>query len=84
MQKIGRSQLFTERQLGLEAGTLTDHFSDLNIQANMSSLEIGTIAKSMRDVALNTGMTGKAMTEAIAGSKQFSNNLMNAGNLTAS
>jgi hypothetical protein len=41
MQKIGRSQLFTERQLGLEAGTLTDHFSDLNIQANMSSLEIG-------------------------------------------
>ena len=83
MQKIGRSQLFTERQLGLEAGTLTDHFSDLNIQANMSSLEIGTIAKSMRDVALNTGMTGKAMTEAIAGSKQFSNNLMNAGNLTA-
>lgn len=83
MQKIGRSQLFTERQLGLEAGTLTDHFSDLNIQANMSSLEIGTIAKSMRDVALNTGMTGKAMTEAIAGSKQFSNNLMNAGNLSA-
>ena len=84
MQKIGRAQLFTERQLGLEAGTLTDHFSDLNIQANMSSSEIGTIAKSMRDVALNTGMTGKAMTEAIAGSKQFSNNLMNAGNLTAS
>jgi len=83
MQKIGRSQLFTERQLGLEAGTLTDHFSDLNIQANMSSSEIGTIAKSMRDVALNTGMTGKAMADAIAGSKQFSNNLMNAGNLTA-
>ncbi len=83
MHMIGKAQLGTERLLGLEANELVDHFADLNIQANMSAIEIGTVAKSMRDVALSTGLTGKHMSEAIAGSKQFNTNLMNAGNLTA-
>lgn len=83
MLNVAVAQLHTERQLGLQAGELDSHFMEMVNHAQMTNSEINSIGRGMKEVANNTGLTGKAMSEAISSSKQFRDNLMNAGNLTA-
>jgi hypothetical protein len=83
MVNLAVAQLSTERQLGLQAGTLDDHFIDVVNHAKMSNTQVNLMGKNMRDVAHNTGLTGQKLAEAISSSKQFNNNMLNAGNLTA-
>lgn len=81
---ITKSQLNTERQIGVEAGTLNDTFITMAHAGRMNNDQIAQMGRGMRDVAKNTGVTGDALVEAIKGSEQFTDNLSKASILTAS
>ena len=77
------AQLNTEKQLGLEAGELSDTFQKLNTQYGMSEMQIGEMGRGMREVAKNSGLTGKELAKAVQSSTQFMEMMRNAGQLTS-
>jgi DNA-binding phage protein len=77
------AQLNTEKQLGLEAGDLSDTFQKLNTQYGMSEMQIGEMGRGMREVAKNSGLTGKELAKAVQSSTQFMEMMRNAGQLTS-
>lgn len=76
------SQLNTEEQLGLEAGTLRDTFSEWNHSFRMNTGQIADMGRGMRDVARFTGVTGENLKEAVDNSKEFSKAMRNAATFT--
>lgn len=81
---ITKAQLNTERQIGVEAGTLNETFMSMAHAGRMNNAQIAQMGRGMRDVGRNTGLAGEALAEAIKSSEQFTNNLRKAANLTAS
>jgi hypothetical protein len=81
-QKITVAQLNTEEQLGMEAQALGDTFSDMNLKLKMNSSQVAEVGRGMREVARNTGMTGKELAGVITSSATFVNNMRKAGTLT--
>ena len=81
---VTKAQLNTERQIGVEAGTLNETFLSMAKAGRMNNDQIAQMGRGMRDVARNTGMTGDALADAIKNSAQFTTNLRKAANLTAS
>jgi len=77
------AQLNTEKQLGMEAGSLQDTFQDLAMSGRMNSGQIADMGRGMRDVAKATGLTGEALRGAIDSSKELIRDLRNASQLTA-
>jgi len=80
---ITTAQLNTEKQLGLEAGELSDTFQKLNTQYGMSEMQIAEMGRGMREVAKNSGLTGKELAKAVQSSMQFIETMRNAGQLTS-
>ena len=80
---ITTAQLNTEKQLGLEAGELSDTFQKLNTQYGMSEMQIAEMGRGMREVAKNSGLTGKELSKAVQSSMQFIETMRNAGQLTS-
>jgi len=80
---ITTAQLNTEKQLGLEAGELSDTFQKLNTQYGMSEMQIAEMGRGMREVAKNSGLTGKELSKAVQSSMQFIEAMRNAGQLTS-
>ena len=80
---ITKTQLNTERQLGLEAGSLGEEFISWNKAGRMSVGQLAEMGRGMRDVARYTGMTGDELAQVVKSSKEFMDSLRNAGTLTA-
>jgi len=78
------TQLNTEKQLGMEAGSLQDTFQELALSGRMNAGQLAQMGRGMRDVAKATGLTGDALKGAIDSSKEFIDDLKKAGQLTAS
>ena len=81
-QKITVAQLNTEEQLGMKGEELKDTFSDMYLQLKMNSSQVAEVGRGMREVARNTGMTGKELAGVITSSKGFVDNMRKAGTLT--
>jgi hypothetical protein len=80
---ITKSQLNTEIQLGMEAGSLQDTFQSFAQTGRMTKGQISDMGRGMREVAKNTGLTGEALKGAIESSREIVNQLRNASNLTS-
>lgn len=80
---ITKSQLNTEKQLGMEAGTLGDEFKDWTLAGKMSVGQIADMGRGMREVARNTGITGEELNKAVNSSKEMIQSLKNAATLTS-
>lgn len=81
---LTKAQLNTERQIGVEAGTLNETFMAMAHAGRMNTAQIAQMGRGMRDVAKHTGITGDELAGVIKSSEQFTNNLRKAANLTAS
>ncbi len=80
---VTTAQLNTEKQLGLEAGAMSDTFIKMKNEYNMSNMQIAEMGRGMRDVARFTGLTGKNLEEAVKSSQSLITVLRNAATLTA-
>ena len=78
-----KTQLNTEKQLGMEAGSLGEEFVSWNKAGRMSIGQLADMGRGMREIARNTGMTGDELAGVIKGSKEFIDTLRNAATLTA-
>jgi hypothetical protein len=77
-------QLATEKQLGLEAGDLFDNFNNLYQAGRLTEGEIADIGRGMRDIARQTGLTGKNLTQALTASQSIIEAMKKASTLTSS
>jgi len=80
--KVIKTQLSTERQLGLEAGTLNDHFKSLTMEAGFSSGQVEQMGRDMSNVAKASGLSGQAMKDVLEKSKELAKVLQSSGTLT--
>ena len=77
------TQLNTESQLGLEAGSLQETFQSFAQTGRMTNGQLADMGRGMRDVAKNTGLTGEALKGAVDSSREIINQLRNAASLTS-
>jgi len=80
-QKLLKSQLSTEVQLGVETGSLGDSFAKMHNELMMSENQIAEMGRGMREVQISTGLSGDNLTKSMQQSEQIMKNLFNAGNL---
>jgi phage-related protein len=78
------SQLNTEKQIGVEAGSLGDTFVMLNNQLKLSDDQISEVGRGIREVGRNTGLVGSELAGVVNSSKQFVDQMRKAGSATAS
>jgi hypothetical protein len=83
-QSITKQSLFAERQLGLKAGELSEHFRDMNLSGKTNVAQTSEMARGMLQTARNTGLTGENLKKAVSESGNFVTNMKNAATLTAS
>jgi hypothetical protein len=84
LQVLTKQTLSTERQLGLEAGSLAADFRAMAMSAKLNNAQTGAIGRGMVEVARNTGLTSKSMQEAYNFSKPFVENLKKAATYSSS
>jgi len=61
---ISKSQLFLEKQLGLESGELQNNFREMKMEFMLSDAAIGNLAINFSKIAKSAGLTGAAMKQA--------------------
>lgn len=81
--KLSKTQLNTEKLIGLEAGGLGETFSDMSLQMNMSTDQMVSFGRGIKDVARNTGVTGQNLASAVKSSENIMKNYRNAANFNA-
>jgi hypothetical protein len=81
--KVSKTQLHTEKMIGLEAGGLGDSFSDMSLHMNMSNDQMDSFSRGIKEVARDTGVTGKNLSKAVQGSESIMKNYRNAANFNA-
>ena len=79
---IAKSQLNTEQQIGVEAGTLNDTFLSLYDSGRLNNLELQEMGRGMRSVARSSGVTGEALAGAIKSSEQITEQFVKSGRLS--
>ncbi len=79
---ITKTQLNTEKQLGMEAGSLQETFQSYALSGRMSNNQIAEMGRGMRTVAKTTGLTGDALRGAVDASKELVDTLRKTANLT--
>lgn len=80
---IAKTQLNTEKMIGLEAGALGDTFSEMHLQMGMTSMQMADFGRGIQQVARGTGLTGQNLADAVKSSESIMKNMRNAGTLTA-
>lgn len=81
--RIALAELNTERMIGVEAGTLSDHFAEMHHALDMNTDQISEMGRGMQDVARFTGITGDKLVQAVQSSQQFVKSMRSAATLTA-
>lgn len=80
--KVIKSQLSTEKQLGLEAGTLDSHFKSMSMEAGFSGGQIEQMGRDMANVAKSSGLSGEAMRDVVEKTRELTKLLQASGTLT--
>lgn len=80
---LTEAQLSTEKQLGLEAGDLFDTFNHLYQVGRLTEGELADVGRGMRDIAKQTGLTGKNLQQAMSSSQSIIDVMRKASTLTA-
>ena len=79
---IIKSQLNTEQQIGVAAGTLNDTFISLHQAGHLSNLQLEEMGRNMQSIAKSTGMTGESLVGAMKSSEQITDSFRKSGRLT--
>lgn len=80
---ITKTQLNTERQIGVEAGTLSDTFMYMAQAGRLNNIEIGQMGRGMLNVARNSGLSGEHLAAAIKSSEEITKLFVRSGRLSA-
>lgn len=83
LKDITVATVAAEKQLGLEAGSLSDDFLKLHQEAGFTKGQINQTAKGMMDVARSSGLSGNELKKVMDSSKGILQNMKNATTLTA-
>ena len=83
LKNVTTAQLNTEKQLGLEAGSLQETFQMWHLSSKLTAMQIDAMGRGLRDVSKYTGLSGEAMKKVVESSKELIDTLRNAGNLNA-
>jgi len=83
LKEITTAQLFAEKQIGLEAGSLGDDFVKLKQQSGFTNIQINQVAMGLKEAARFSGLTGQELKAAYDSSKGILENMRNAATLTA-
>jgi len=81
---VSKTQLNTEKMIGVEAGVLGDTFSGMALSTGMTENQLAQFGRSIKETARNTGVTGDNLANAVKQSDQFIKNLRNGARLTTS
>ena len=79
--KVSKTQLHTERMIGVEAGTLSENFTNMTLQMGMSTDQIDNFSRGIKQVARDTGVTGSNLASAVKSSEPILKNLRNAARM---
>lgn len=82
-KNISIAQLNTETMIGVEAGQLSETFTEWNQSFSLSTAQVADIGRGIRDVARFTGVTGENLTKAVSASQEFLKAMRNAATLTS-
>jgi hypothetical protein len=82
--KVLKSGLFLSTMIGSETQQTAELFGDWHRTLGMSANQMSDLARSMRDVALSTGVTGDELLGAMKSSEGILKNMRNQGILTSS
>ena len=80
--RIVKSQLSVEKQLGLEAGSMQEHFKSMSMEAGFSSGQIEQMGQDMKSVAKSSGLSGEAMKDVVQKTRELTKLLQSSGTLT--
>lgn len=83
-QTLTTTQLNTEKQIGVEAGSLGDSFIKLNNELKFTNDQTADVGRGIREVGRNTGLVGKELAAVVSSSQQFVDQMRKAGTATAS
>ena len=83
-QKVLKSGLHLSTMIGSETQQTADLFGDWHRTLGMSANQMSDLSRSMRDVALSTGVTGDELLGAMKSSEGILKNMRNQGTLTSS
>jgi hypothetical protein len=81
--KLSKTQLNTEKLIGLEAGGLGETFGDMSLQMNMTTHQMMDFGRGVKNVARDTGVTGQNLANAVKSSESIMKNYRNAANFNA-
>ena len=82
-QKVVNAQLLTEKQIGIESGSLTDDFRNLVESLKFSSIEVSELGRGIANVAKSANLSGEAMKDVVAKTNELSKTLKSQGTFTA-
>ena len=82
-QKVVNAQLLTEKQIGIESGSLTDDFRSLVESLKFSSIEVSELGRGIANVAKSANLSGEAMKDVVAKTNELSKTLKSQGTFTA-
>jgi hypothetical protein len=77
------AQLQIEKQLGVEAGSFSDTFQQLNIAGRMSVNQIGDMARGMKEAARNAGVSGEKLKSAMDSAREITSSMAKSATLTS-
>ena len=69
------SSIRTGTVLGVSADEITSTFTDFNHTLGISSKELSVVGRSLESTALNTGVTGKNLMQAVASTQEIAKNI---------
>ena len=81
---LSTTTLNTEKQLGLEAGSLQDTFGDLYRFGVLNENSIANLGRGMREVSRTTGVSGEAFKKVLSTTQGIVDAMRKASTLTAS
>lgn len=82
LNRLVTTELNLEKQLGVEAGSMSEIFDDWTQNFMLSQDSIAEMSRGIKDIAKTSGLTGENLTKAVKSSQNVMKSLDNAGNLT--
>jgi hypothetical protein len=84
LNSLVTAQLNTEKQIGVEAGSLGEQFIEYGNSFKFNEDQISAVGRGIREVGRNSGIVGEKLKQAVDSSKQFADQMRKAGTATAS
>lgn len=84
LNSLIKTQLNTEKQIGVEAGSLGDQFIEYGNSLKFNNDQISEVGRGIREAGRSTGLVGEKLKGVVSSSKQFVDAMKNAGTATSS